>query len=71
MEQIRQAAGSHGSAGTLINTTGSFPEARGCISVAVDCRQVIVARLELSAGLLKCVLEEGVLARKVGRQSGG
>jgi len=49
VEQIRQAAGSHGSAGTLINTTGSFREARGCISVAVDCRQVIVARLELSA----------------------
>jgi hypothetical protein len=49
MEQIRPAVGSHGGAGTLINSTGSFREARGCISVAVDCRQVIAERLELPA----------------------
>src|ERR1700756_5589561 len=48
MEQIRPAVGSHGGAGTLINSTGSFREARGCISVAVDCRQVIAERLELA-----------------------
>lgn len=54
-----------------MNTTGSFREARGCISVAVDCRQVIAEPLELPAGLLRCVLEEDVLARKDGRQSGG
>ena len=54
-----------------MNTTGSFREARGCISVAVDYRQVIAEPLELAAGSLKCVLEEDVLARKAGRPSGG